>query len=63
LRGARDLAEIAAITGMSEDRLRRIDRHGLRGTTVGEAAAYVHRLGGRLQVTAVIDGEPHVVAR
>jgi phage shock protein A len=63
LRGDRDAAELARITGISEDRLGRIDRHGLRGTTVGEAAAYVRGLGGRLEVTAVIDGEPHIVAR
>jgi phage shock protein A len=63
LRGGRDLAEAARSTGMSEDRLRRIERHGMHGTTVGEAAAYVRGLGGRLELTVVIDGEPHVLAR
>jgi phage shock protein A len=61
LRGGRDLAEVARITGISEDRLRWIDRHGLRGTTVGEAAAYIRGLGGRVEVTAIIDGEPHML--
>lgn len=59
LRGERDLAEIARAAGIDEDNLRVIERDGLQGATVRDAAAYVRALGGRLELTAVIDGERH----
>lgn len=60
LRGDRDLAAMERSADICEDRLRRIDGHGLQVASVREAAAYVRALGGRLDVTVSIDGAPSV---
>jgi hypothetical protein len=62
LRGERDLAEMASAAGIEADRLRHTERIGLREARVRDAAAYVRALGGRLELTAVIGGERHVLA-
>lgn len=62
LRGERNLAEMARLTGIPEYRLERIYRNGLQTASVREAAAYIRAFGGRLELTATIDGESRVVS-
>lgn len=62
LRGETDLGD-PGMTGIFEDRLRKIDRDGLEAAGIRELAAYLRALGGRLELTAVIDGETHILAR
>ena len=52
LRNGMSLADLATETGISEERLRFIEAHGLRVAEVHEAVAYVRALGGRLTLTA-----------
>jgi phage shock protein A len=46
------LADVATETGISEERLRFIEAHGLRAAEVHEAVGYVRAVGGRLTLTA-----------
>jgi hypothetical protein len=54
LRRERELsiADIAASTGLAEDRVWEIEHTGLQSVELHEAAAYVRALGGRLDLTA-----------
>jgi hypothetical protein len=62
LRGGRDVADLARRTDADADSLRMAERDGLQEASVRDAAAYVRALGGRLELTAVIDGERHALA-
>jgi hypothetical protein len=56
------LGALASLTGLSELTLADIERLGPRSATVLQyLAAYQRALGVRLELTAVIDGEPHVL--
>ena len=52
LRNGMSLADLATETGISEERLRFIEAHGLRVAEVHEVVAYVRATGGRLTLTA-----------
>ncbi len=57
------LAELAEGAGLSEGELWALQDGDLRSARLRDIAAYVRALGGRLEVTAVIDGEPHILTR
>jgi hypothetical protein len=57
----RSLAELAGLTGLSEEALASMERDGLREVPVEELAAYVRALGGRLELTAILGGEHRIL--
>jgi hypothetical protein len=59
LRGRRGMsrAELARASGISQWRLSMIEPNGLRSADLPEVAAYIRALGGRLELTASLDGQ------
>jgi phage shock protein A len=62
LRGERDLAGARRTADVDAHSLVVVERDGLQEASVRDAAAYVRALGGRLELTAVIDGERRALA-
>jgi hypothetical protein len=55
------LDELAKRTGLSATELRRLEDDELGSAAVGDVAAYVRALGGRLRLTAEFDGQQQVL--
>ena len=56
------LADLAARTGLAARDLRRLETGELTAAQVGDVAAYVRALGGRLRMRAEFDGEQQVLS-
>jgi hypothetical protein len=55
------LADLAAVTGMSERELRELEADDPGSASVREVSAYLRALGGRLRVIAEFDGEQQIL--